>query len=384
MTHIYIIRHAEAEGNLYRRVHGHYDSIVTEKGMRQIQCLERRFENIHIGAVYSSDLYRTRRTAAAIYQSHDLPLHTTPMLREVGVGVWEDVPWGQVETFEPEKLMQFNYDPFRWQVPGSESYVQVQQRMVQAIRTIAAAHDGETVAVASHGSAIRMLLAYVMDVPSEKIRMIPPCDNTGVTLLRVDGERIEIEYMNDNTHLGNDLSTLATQRWWKNKSGAEGTNFRFVPMTVPEDFDRYMRGRQDAWKLIHCTDQGFSSEYRQVACHRASRCPEAVTTVYLGDVPAGVVELAVEMRDKRNVGEIAFLYLAPQFRGQGMGVQLIGQAVSVYRGMGCHSLRLRTAETNTHAIHFYEKYGFQRTGSVPGVGGNLLVFEKDIAQEHLD
>ena len=25
MTQIYLVRHAEAEGNLYRRIHGHYD-----------------------------------------------------------------------------------------------------------------------------------------------------------------------------------------------------------------------------------------------------------------------------------------------------------------------------------------------------------------------
>ena len=29
MTTIYLIRHAEAEGNLYRRIHGWYDSLIT-------------------------------------------------------------------------------------------------------------------------------------------------------------------------------------------------------------------------------------------------------------------------------------------------------------------------------------------------------------------
>lgn len=34
MTTIYLIRHAEAEGNLYRRIHGWYDALVTENGLR--------------------------------------------------------------------------------------------------------------------------------------------------------------------------------------------------------------------------------------------------------------------------------------------------------------------------------------------------------------
>ena len=59
MTIIYLIRHAEAEGNLYRRIHGWYDALVTENGLRQIQALEQRFQGEHFDAVWSSDLYRT-------------------------------------------------------------------------------------------------------------------------------------------------------------------------------------------------------------------------------------------------------------------------------------------------------------------------------------
>ena len=42
MTTIYLVRHAEAEGNLYRLVHGWYNSLITENGYRQIAALEER------------------------------------------------------------------------------------------------------------------------------------------------------------------------------------------------------------------------------------------------------------------------------------------------------------------------------------------------------
>ena len=58
MTTIYLIRHAEAEGNLYRRVHGWYNSLITENGYRQIAALEERFRDIHIDAVWSSEIGR--------------------------------------------------------------------------------------------------------------------------------------------------------------------------------------------------------------------------------------------------------------------------------------------------------------------------------------
>ena len=42
MTTVYLIRHAEAEGNLYRRCHGHYDSTITDNGYSQIAALAKR------------------------------------------------------------------------------------------------------------------------------------------------------------------------------------------------------------------------------------------------------------------------------------------------------------------------------------------------------
>ncbi len=51
MTTIYLVRHAEAEGNLYRRIHGWYDSLITENGFAQIKALEERFPDVQIDPV---------------------------------------------------------------------------------------------------------------------------------------------------------------------------------------------------------------------------------------------------------------------------------------------------------------------------------------------
>ena len=50
MTTLYLIRHAEAEGNLYRRIHGWYDALVTPNGLRQIEALEGRFAGVPVDA----------------------------------------------------------------------------------------------------------------------------------------------------------------------------------------------------------------------------------------------------------------------------------------------------------------------------------------------
>ena len=82
MTTIYLIRHAEAEGNLYRRAHGWYNSTITDRGYRQIAALAKRFADTKFDAVYSSDRFRTMITALSIYKTHGLPLRIVRALRE--------------------------------------------------------------------------------------------------------------------------------------------------------------------------------------------------------------------------------------------------------------------------------------------------------------
>ena len=161
MTTIYLIRHAEAEGNLYRRIHGWYDALVTENGYKQIEALQRRFADVHIDAVYSSDLYRTRTTAKAIYEPKGLKLHTDPDLREMNLGDWEDQTWGGVRHFHGSELDRFNTSDPTWQAPRGESFGQLGERLEHAVCRIADQHPDQAIAIFSHGMAIRQLTANV-------------------------------------------------------------------------------------------------------------------------------------------------------------------------------------------------------------------------------
>ena len=60
------------------------------------------------------------------------------------------------------------------------------------------------------------------------------------------------------------------------------------------------------------------------------------------------------------MGFLSLYYMTPAFRFRGLGVQLLGQAVSFYRGLGRTSLRLRCAPDGA-ARQFYEKHGFLKS-----------------------
>ena len=62
-------------------------------------------------------------------------------------------------------------------------------------------------------------------------------------------------------------------------------------------------------------------------------------------------------------------------------MQLIGQAVSVYRPMGRDRLRLRCAPYNDRAQRFYQKYGFAKVGEEENSRVPLDILEKYIGYE---
>lgn len=72
--------------------------------------------------------------------------------------------------------------------------------------------------------------------------------------------------------------------------------------------------------------------------------------------------------------------MTPAFRFRGLGVQLLGQAVSFYRGLGRTSLRLRCAPDGA-ARQFYEKHGFLKSAEGQIGPLSLDVLEKYIGYD---
>lgn len=380
MTRIYIIRHAEAEGNYYRRIHGQYDSKITVRGYKQIDALAARFKDIHLDALYSSDLFRTRATAEAILRHHSLPLITSPRLREISMGVWEDEPWGNVEYAEPMQMLAFSQDPELWSVPEGEPYVNVQRRIMDMLTELGEKHDGQTIAVVAHGMIIRSFLAYVAGIPSSRTSEIPHGDNTCVAMAEYENGRFEVRYYNDNSHLSDEISTFANQVWWKNHKQLDEANLRFEPMDIGADARLFVDSYAEAWKEAHGSLEDFVSlPYIREAEEVSALYPRsALMKVFSGLRFAGIVELDPSRFAGDGLGWISFCFIQQNMRRSGFGVQLIGHAVSVYRKIGRTALALHVAETNENAIGFYEHIGFKRSGTVKGVSGRLLVMKMDI------
>ena len=381
MTTIYLIRHGQAEGNLYRRCHSWHNGLLTLKGREQLKALENRFQSIHIDAVYSSDLYRAMSTAGAIYRPRGLTLRIDPSLREIGAGVWEDVPWGQLLHDHRDSLTIFlDCDP-GWQVEGSETFLHVRQRMDQAIRRIAAAHPNQTVAVTSHGCAIRCGLSAWLGLQLNQVNQVPLSNNTGVAKLEVENGQVRVVYYNDDSHLESG-SSLPKASSAYGIPGMERNALRFRPLRLPEEREVYSAARRDGWQASHGTMDGFDGAgFLSVAEKNSAQNENCVLLALLGDTPVGVLQMDWQQHAQDQAGRVPFFYMAPEFRSKGLGVQLLGQAVCTYRSMGRQVLRLRCAPENERAKKFYTSHGFYKVGEEPGGIGHLDTMEKYIGLE---
>jgi len=352
LTKIYLIRHAEAEGNIYRRAHGHYNGLVTDRGYKQIELLRERFKDITIDAVYSSDLLRASTTATALSEPRNLEIHLTEKLREVRMGVWEDTSWGDIEYRDREMSDNFSHDPELWSVKNSESFENVKSRMVEFISETAKRHDGETVAFFSHGFAIRSLMCLLEGIPSNEIDKMPYCDNTAVTFMTYENGELKLEDHSDNSHLDTENSTLARQLWWRKEKKWASENLRFMPLNevCSEDLLRIFQAKAGARAQV---DMQYSA--------------------FLADVPVGILGIDTKRDDKLKVGWLSYVHIIPAHRKKGYGTQLLGLAISDFRKLRRDKLRIELP-SGSLGINFMSKYGFE----VLDVTDTLCLMEKDI------
>ena len=377
MTDVYLIRHCEAEGNLYRRAQGAYNGGISPLGELQLESLAERFRSVPLDAIYASDLDRAVLTAGAAGKYHPaLTVRQDRRLRELDMGEWEDLPWGNIQKYHADMLDAFNNRPAEWKIAGAETFGALLARVREAVLEIAARHDGQTVAIASHGMALRTLQWDLLQRLGQT-QSPGHGDNTCVTLLHVEGGRVEIEYFNDTSHLPQEQSTFFRQKWWKHEGKGEPNNLRIEPLPLPEDGPLFERCYADAWRSIHGDLRGYTPDaYVAEAVRHASIAPDtAVVQAFRGEEFAGVIDLDTARYAQEGIGWISLLYLTEPLRGKGLGVQLLGHAVSVYRRLGRSVIRLYVSTENPRAIRFYEKYRFRMLCQTVGAVAPLLLME---------
>ena len=180
---------------------------MSDLGRRQAQALGERFENVELGAIYSSPLGRARQTAEAVAATSACQVQLDPELREVELGPIRMLPGSEVSREEIATLLRDRLREIAvvavtsgsWSsIPGSEPSNQLRRRVMNAVVRIAGLHPGKRVAVVSHGGAINAYLAAILGIERDYFF---PAANTSISTVRVKGQRQMLFALNDISHL---------------------------------------------------------------------------------------------------------------------------------------------------------------------------------------
>ena len=120
MNGIVLIRHAETD--LAGKFCGQSDPDLNSAGEQRLRSLVEEIAPLGITRIYSSDLRRASRTAAAIGERIRVPVELRPGLREIHFGLWEGLSWEEVEQQYPYEAELWTREFPTGSVPGGESY----------------------------------------------------------------------------------------------------------------------------------------------------------------------------------------------------------------------------------------------------------------------
>lgn len=201
-TTILLIRHGQTDWNAQKRWQGHTDIPLNETGQAQAQALARRLAHWPIQTVYSSDLQRAAMTA--------VPLATTLNQQPILDTLWRERDVGDFGGLTGQEARE-KY-PEVWEEeksglltpPNGEDWRALRRRAVTAFERVASRHEGEMVAVVSHGGTLANVIAHVLEIPVERYGRFRLSGNTGLSIVEITPERgPQLALLNDTSHLEN-------------------------------------------------------------------------------------------------------------------------------------------------------------------------------------
>ncbi|TMG05184.1 MAG: histidine phosphatase family protein, partial [Chloroflexi bacterium] len=106
-----LVRHAESQGNLERRLQGRREFPLTMRGVAQAHALAERLVSLPLSAVYSSPVGRAMQTAEVIAAKACLDVISEPRLEEYDFGdAVSGLTWQEIRENEPAIVEAFRSD----------------------------------------------------------------------------------------------------------------------------------------------------------------------------------------------------------------------------------------------------------------------------------
>lgn len=163
---IYILRHGETALNAKGVMQGRLNEPLNQSGRELAEMTGRAIKGIHFDYCISSPLDRAKETAEIILHEseNDIPIAIDERIIEMDFGIMEEK---KITEMGEEGLKFFN-DPFHFAgFPNGESILDVCDRTQDFLKELIAKDDGKTYFISTHGCAMRGMVNFLSDNPTD-------------------------------------------------------------------------------------------------------------------------------------------------------------------------------------------------------------------------
>lgn len=202
---IYLVRHGATEANHKRIYCGRSDLPLDATGILQAGELSKRSDLTEIDACFSSPLARCRQTAEIIFDHKNIMFDSD--LLEIDFGAWELKNWDEISVLFPLESMKWLKQDKDFVFPSGESvdgFFKRIERSAFRIKSRSFSGNYERIAVVAHSGVIRALICFLTGTGLERFMDIE-IGNASVSCLEIEGDKAEIKFMNDRSHLAGKL-----------------------------------------------------------------------------------------------------------------------------------------------------------------------------------
>ena len=178
MIQIFLIRHGQTDWNIQRRLQGHTDIPLNEKGRAQSRALKNVLAPLEIDAFMTSDLSRAIETAEIARAHPEIPLIQNSGLRETSLGEAEGLFFDELHLRFPDaykRLLTVDNENQDYAFPGGETKLQHRERLEKTLHELMSTHSFRRIGMVTHGGAIRRFLELSKNFTEKEFRTNNTC-----------------------------------------------------------------------------------------------------------------------------------------------------------------------------------------------------------------
>lgn len=214
---IYLLRHGHSTANAKSILAGRdFKVSLSATGKKQALAVESELKGKKFAKIYSSPLPRCIQTLQPLSTRLQTKVEISDGVIEMEYGDWSGKKLTLLSRTKLWKSIQNRPSLVRF--PGGESFLEMQSRAVEAVRSIAI--PGESVLLCSHGDVIKAIVAGFIGLHLDNFQSLS-VDPASITIIDLHGDKARLRILN-NTDFLRDLKFTGSGNQSLNLGGGSG------------------------------------------------------------------------------------------------------------------------------------------------------------------